>query len=47
MIHSGKEIMFMNVCPLATDNLNQLSRLKKELGNKRMERYRKACKNLG
>ena len=28
----GKEIMFMNVCPLATDNLNQLSRLKKELG---------------
>jgi hypothetical protein len=28
----GKEIMFMNVFPLATDNLNQLSRLKKELG---------------
>lgn len=28
----GKDIMFMNVCPLATDNLNQLSRLKKELG---------------
>lgn len=28
----GKQIMFLNVCPLATDNLAQLNQLKKELG---------------